>query len=173
MMTNNRKSKWMTIDKREYLYERLEEKFITYRDLKNIPVHENGEALVDLTTSGIATNIYDEVIAASTGNAILVRAGVVERLKQAQGALQDMCFGYRLQVFYGYRAPAIQLQSFENVRMRLGFGPKLNDDQREIIHRSVAVPDVAGHPTGGAVDLTIIDAQGQPLNMGIRCCSTD
>ena len=28
------------------------------------------------------------------------------------------------------------------------------------------MPEVAGHPTGGAVDIRIIDANGKPLDMG-------
>lgn len=154
------------IDKRDDVYALLEDKFITYHELKNVPVRENGEALVDLAKFGIATNIYDEVIAASTGNAIMVRAGVMPRLKKAQAFLQDVRADLRLQVFYGYRDPAIQTQSFERVREQLGLNGDLDDNQREIIHRSIAVPDVAGHPTGGAVDITIIDENGQPLDMG-------
>lgn len=154
------------IDKRDDVYALLEDKFITYRELKSISVRDNEESLVDLAKSGIATNIYDEVIAASTGSAIMVRAGVVPRLKKAQAFLQSIRADLRLQVFYGYRDPAIQTQSFERVRELLGLNGDLNDNQREIIHRSIAVPDVAGHPTGGAVDITIIDENDQPLDMG-------
>jgi D-alanyl-D-alanine dipeptidase len=35
-------------------------------------------------------------------------------------------------------------------------------------HNFVAVPSVAGHPTGGAVDATIVDAQGKELDMGTK-----
>ena len=154
------------ISERDSIYALLEDKFITYRALKTVPVRENGEALVDLEKSGIATNIYDEVIAASTGRFIMVRAGVVPRLKKAQAFLQAIRADLRLQVFYGYRDPVIQTQSFARVREQLGLSGDLNDHQREIIHRSIAVPDVAGHPTGGAVDITIIDENDQPLDMG-------
>lgn len=33
------------------------------------------------------------------------------------------------------------------------------------IHLHVTVPDVAGHPTGGAIDLTVADDR-EPLDMG-------
>ncbi|RUZ71810.1 hypothetical protein EN943_32520 [Mesorhizobium sp. M7A.F.Ca.US.006.01.1.1] len=37
---------------------------------------------------------------------------------------------------------------------------------KEAAHRFSAVPEVAGHPTGGAVDVRIIQSNGQALAMG-------
>lgn len=48
----------------------------------------------------------------------------------------------------------------------MGFDVSLNDEQREKIHRYIAVPDVAGHPTGAAIDVTITDMQDNILDMG-------
>jgi D-alanyl-D-alanine dipeptidase len=37
----------------------------------------------------------------------------------------------------------------------------------ELTHRNVAVPDVAGHPTGGAVDITLFHIEiGEEIDMG-------
>jgi len=44
----------------------------------------------------------------------------------------------------------------------------------EEVHKFIAVPSVAGHPTGGAVDVTLVDNKtGLPIDMGSAYCDFD
>lgn len=151
---------------REETYALLEQKFLTYQDLKSVRVKDNLEPLVSLTNTAIATTIYTQEIRASTGDDILVRETVIKKLIEAQNWLQQRYPNYRLQVFYGYRSPIIQQESFDRIARDLDYKAPFSADQLEAIHRYIAVPDVAGHPTGGAVDVTIIDEHSTPLDMG-------
>jgi D-alanyl-D-alanine dipeptidase len=45
--------------------------------------------------------------------------------------------------------------------------PNLTEEEiRDRAHLLSASPDVAGHPTGGAIDITIVDETGAELSMG-------
>ena len=148
------------------VYGLLEAQFLTYQDLISVPVIDCGEPLIDLGSSRISTCSYTTEIDRNDDGIIWVRQSLVPILECAQIWLDTQVPGYKLQVFYGYRSPEIQRNSFQKIAASLGFSNTLTSEQFEIIHRFVAVPDVAGHPTGGAVDVTLIDASGTPLNMG-------
>lgn len=152
---------------REAVYALLEEKFLNWRDVRSAPVKDNGEGLIDLAAVyHVAVRNYDTQIRPSSGTQILVRSGVAERLEHAQKWIRDQGSSHRLEVFYGYRSPAIQQETFEKTRAQMGLPEEMTDEQIDLIHRFIALPDVAGHPTGGAVDLTLIDDTGAPLDMG-------
>ncbi|MDG9793800.1 M15 family metallopeptidase, partial [Brucella anthropi] len=72
------------------------------------------------------------------------------------------------EVVYGYRHLDIQTKKFEAEKARVLAGsPTLSGiELLETIHRFIAVPEVAGHPTGGAVDVRIVDENGRALDMG-------
>lgn len=150
----------------DIVYGLLEEQFLTYQDLVSVPVLDCDEPLIDLDPSQISTHTYTTEIENTNDTGILVRQGIVPLLVRAQDWLDRNMPGYRLQVFYGYRSPEIQKKSFQKIAKSLGFFDTPTLEQLEIIHRFVAVPNVAGHPTGGAVDVTLIDASGRPLSMG-------
>jgi D-alanyl-D-alanine dipeptidase len=69
---------------------------------------------------------------------------------------------------YGYRSPAVQRAAFMQQKTALGHAAEAveTDEIREAVHRMVAVPDVAGHPTGGAVDVMLVDGQGAMADTG-------
>lgn len=62
----------------------------------------------------------------------------------------------------------LQVRFFEKYLHRLAkMFPEMNPEQRiEMASRFIAPPDVAGHLTGGAVDLTLCDLDGYALDMG-------
>jgi D-alanyl-D-alanine dipeptidase len=100
-----------------------------------------------------------------TGKDIYVREKVAQMLADANAKLR--LAGLNLIVGYGYRAPAVQEQywntSVENVRQE---HPDWSQDQIEDeADHFAADPAVAGHITGGCVDLTIGHGS-QPLDMG-------
>lgn len=148
-----------------------ERKICTYRDLLVIAAGENKEPLVDV-------RYYDPNIIARyekndmfpyTGEQIFVRDTVAWKLARANKALAR--YGkFRFKVVYGYRHPDVQKKYFEQRRTELcALYPSLTDEELDsLTHNFIAVPSVAGHPTGGAVDITIVDAAGDDLDMGTR-----
>jgi D-alanyl-D-alanine dipeptidase len=156
----------------------LESGFLSWADLATVAVTDNGEPLVPLPESlagaSSAAGKTDSMAAMirrqqdHTGSTIHVRTTLVALLARAQEALGWMLPGGRLEIVFGYRHPAIQEEAYERVRAEiLARTPDLADsDLQEAVHRWVAVPDVAGHPTGGAVDVRILAADGTPLDMG-------
>ena len=147
-------------------YNQLEAGFLTYQELVSVPVRENGERLVDVADYGLPYRLYETDVAPSTGEHIYVRQGVAERLLRARDLLSSYNAGYDLQLFYGYRNPDVQRATFDKIRQEMGLTDDSSIEALEKIHRYIAVPAVAGHPTGGAVDILISDSSGQPIDMG-------
>lgn len=117
-----------------------------------VPVRECGEPLVALPESfGPAR--------------ALVRRGVAIRLTAAQEVLPG---GLGLRVMEGYRTQAdqeaiIARYSAEVCSLRPGVSP---DDLERLVSRFVSPVAVAPHVAGAAVDLTLVDADGQELDLG-------
>lgn len=151
---------------REDVYRLLEEKFPTYATLSSIDVQECKDLMVGLQDSEILVASFDLDMRSSSGEDIFVRSGVLGRLKRAQSWLDEFHAGVKLAVFYGWRDPEIQRESFEKIRRGHNLEGDDSPEALEIIHRSIAVPDVAGHPTGAAVDITLVDAFGKVVGMG-------
>ncbi|HIK28814.1 MAG: M15 family metallopeptidase [Oscillatoriaceae bacterium SKW80] len=109
-----------------------------------------------------------------------LRQGVLDSLIQAQKELQNLSPGIRIQIFDAYRPVAVQQfmvdYSFKELARSLGFNPNnLIEVQRQSILEQVyqfwAPPSLdpatpPPHSTGAAVDVTLVDATGQPLDMG-------
>lgn len=99
-----------------------------------------------------------------------LRAGVAERVARVAEGLPD---GLMLVVWDGWRSFATQRALYDGWAAQLRRDhPEWNDDAiaRETA-RYVSVPSTdpacpAPHVTGAAVDLTLGDADGQPLDMG-------
>ena len=154
---------------KEQVYALLEDKFLTYRDLLGIPVVDCGEPLVPLSKTSVCHKNFDKRMVQYTGEEVYVREGLVNLLKDAQKILEGLIPGHILQVFYGYRHPEVQHSFFEDVRREIMQKNGMPMDEvtiKEMVHRFVAVPEVAGHPTGGAVDICILDAEEKLIDMG-------
>jgi zinc D-Ala-D-Ala dipeptidase len=109
-----------------------------------------------------------------------LRQGSIERLRQAQQHLQNLHPGWQLQIFDAYRPVAVQQYmvdyTFQQVLTERGLSKaELAADQTQEIWQQVyqiwAVPsfDLATpppHSTGAAIDLTLLDAEGQIVDMG-------
>lgn len=79
---------------------------------------------------------------------VLIRKTVAEKLLSVQKKLKIL-------VTEGYRSPAYQERYFLK-RLLFEYDSGIPFDQLlEITHQCVALPSVAGHPTGGAVDVTL------------------
>lgn len=151
------------------VYRLLETHFLTYRELATVAVEDCGEPMVVLG-EGFSGKVHaiDEMMRQYTGDRVYVRAGLVPRLEKAQQALKTVMPDCDLQVVYGYRHLDIQTFKFERQKNNvLKEQPELSGDELyEVVHHFSAVPAVAGHPTGGAVDLQIVDRDGVALPQG-------
>jgi zinc D-Ala-D-Ala dipeptidase len=132
-------------------------------DLQAIHCRENGERMVLL-------NKFDVPCRTSTSiQDILVRESIALKLQQVQKKLQQYNENMHLLVVDGYRPLANQEKWFcQKLLKQYQEQPFLNFDALiEQTHQFVSLPSVSGHPTGGAVDLTIACA-GHELDMGCK-----
>lgn len=148
----------------------ISKKILGYDDLIQIPSGENNERLVDVRTysPSIAAQYNKQDMLPYTGEIILVRETVAKKLAAVNDALRTQGLGLR--IVYGYRHPEVQKDYFSNRKAELRRENSTLDESLldRLTHNFVAVPDVAGHPTGGAVDLTLIDDEGVEIDMGTR-----
>ena len=151
---------------RDRVFSALARRFVNYQNLLAIPMQENGDSMVDVESYGLATDLSYSKLPPSTGKQLMLRRAVCERLVIAENLLQSMKPGYRLVLVYAYRSLDIQKTNFENMKRELGFENRTDPEAMERTHHFIAVPDVAGHPTGGAIDLLIVDKAGSPLDFG-------
>lgn len=144
-------------------------KILTYDDLVAVTQGNSNEPLVSVQKySPSIIAIYNKPdMKVHTGEAILVRDSVAKKIAAANDLLVTKN-GMALKVVYGYRHPDVQKQYFYNRKTELHKdNPGLSEpDLVRLTHGFVAVPGVAGHPTGGAVDVTLVDDSGNELDLG-------
>jgi len=130
-------------------------KCVTIAQLQAIHCKDNGEPLVDLSSEILCDYRRED----SDVSIILVRRTVAEKLHRVQQRLTLQDPQLQLLVTEGYRSPAYQESYFLNL---LRTDPTLSLEEA---HQLVALPSVAGHPTGGAIDLTLA-YKGKEVEMG-------
>ena len=148
--------------------------------VSGIPVVEDGSPLVDLATLGLRVRRLppapppglglswtptEPVPGAPPGSHGLVRRTLAERLGEAEALLPD---GLRLLVVEGLRPLATHRIIHSAYRARLaterpGIDAHVLD---RLASRFVAPPATAPHVSGAAVDLTLADGDGRPLDLG-------
>jgi zinc D-Ala-D-Ala dipeptidase len=151
---------------------------------QKIPIVECKEPLVPIPLELFAVESPHpyEKLGAPYGDAspYYLRQSVLAALTTAQSELQQNYPGWRIQIFDAYRP--VEVQQFmvdytfaEVVRMRKLNLTELSDEQRNAIWQEVykiwAVPSPdpmtpPPHSTGAAVDITLVDAKGQTIDMG-------
>ncbi len=149
---------------RKTVYACLADKMLTYSDYAQVPALDNGEPLVPISSvEGITFAHIDPLMAEFTGGSIYVRAQVACLLANAAEIVNK--YDRKLHVVYGYRPLSVQRKLFAEQKARLASHYYDAAKLMEATHRIIAVPEVAGHPAGAAVDLTLTQA-GQPCDMG-------
>lgn len=156
--------------------EGAEEAMILYRDLIGIPTEDCGEPLLPLSEilpSVIARHQQSDM-EPFTGGEILLREGCIEKLRLASNLLRNERPKAILLIVYGYRHPTVQKKYFNSQLKRIQecFPELEGDDLLEEAHKFISVPSVAGHPTGGAVDLTVLE-NGVLWEMGTTIADFD
>lgn len=154
-------------------YETIESEMLGIFDLTAIPVADCGEELVPLTgTPNVVERQIGTDMLGVTGDAIFVRTTVKNMLSMAGIDLTETLCGASLEVVYGFRSADIQASLFNQMRERNQARGYAGDELLEETHRQIALPEIAGHPTGGAVDLQII-VEDKPLNFGTKIWEFD
>ncbi len=123
-----------------------------------VPVEESGEPMVALPETLAPTRC-------------LVRTGVAARLLLADAMLPDRI---ALRVVEGHRSVGDQQRiiarySAQVCTSRPGIGP---DELQRLVSRFVSPVRVAPHVSGSAVDLTLVDGDGAPLDLGTEIDAT-
>jgi zinc D-Ala-D-Ala dipeptidase len=147
-------------------------KMLTLKDLLEVPVGEIGSPMVNLgeMMPELRINPVKVDMRPYTGDDIYVRQEVADGLRLAYKILQDKLAGASFEVRYGYRHPEVQRSYYEK---RYAF---FKEDQSnlspqsliELAHTQVAVPEVAGHPAGAALDLSLINRDSELIDMGME-----
>jgi D-alanyl-D-alanine dipeptidase len=127
-------------------YQNLENKMVKYQDLINVKVSDCKEKLVPVLNQTV------------DNQKILLRESIVKKLIITEKILLRKNTNYRFLINCGYRSLKIQTERFLEILNKMCKKYYANPiELYEAVHRSIAIPTVAGHPTGGAVDITIID----------------
>ena len=129
--------------------------------IRGIEVAECGEPLVDLR----GTLLVDARRGDPEGDFARTRQGVRDRLVAADRALPR---GIRLLIIEAYRPPRLQVEIFDSYRSELLRGtPGLTQAEADTLaSRYVSPLEVAPHVGGAAVDLTLVDSDGNELDLG-------
>lgn len=143
---------------------------IAPRDLKHIPVKENGEALVNLAEACPSVYINLDPLSKAMQelpeNTCFVRKTVAKKLCRVQKALPG---GIRLMVWDGHRKIRVQKKMHAERYKRLKklhpvwSAEKLQQETSKFV---APVEPTPPHATGGTVDITLVDRNLEPLDMG-------
>ncbi|MBI2984608.1 MAG: D-alanyl-D-alanine carboxypeptidase family protein [Candidatus Kerfeldbacteria bacterium] len=139
------------------------------RDTSKVPTQENGESMVRLPADILRLQYAKTDMVPLLGHDMFVRRRVAEKLIAIQRRLEAQDSPYQLHIVYAYRAPAVQARYFQRALNQVQSANQSLplEEQIELAHSMAAHPKVAGHPTGGAVDITLWNRGPQlPVDMG-------
>jgi len=148
-------------------YARLESDMLSYTDYAKIPVNPVSEPMTPVPESlGLTSRQWRREMVPYTGETVFVRKGVARRLVAAALAMKREDPRLTLEVAYGYRSLEIQRRNFEKQCALLE--PFYSGDELlAAAHRRVAVPELAAHPAGAAVDIQLLRGV-TPLDFGTK-----
>jgi D-alanyl-D-alanine dipeptidase len=142
-----------------------------HASIREVPIKENGEELVDLRSQSIIIYRFKSLL--KNPVCTQIRKSVYEKLCRAQKLLPQ---GLRFEVSIGLRSLKVQKHLFDNMHeeVRKKFPNFCEKELFMETSKFVApvetwegTPNVPPHSTGGAVDLVLIDEQGKYVDMGI------
>ena len=159
------------MDKKEQIYKKLERAFVSLPQVLSVSklnknTDKNPFVIIPKTgNSVIALNNLTALKSSSVDT--MVREIVYEKLLQVDHDLKKINPNWQLAASYGWRDLLIQQTSFDaRYEILKGQYSDLSDTEiREKTHSTIAAPEVAGHPTGGAVDVCIVE-NGKMLDFG-------
>jgi zinc D-Ala-D-Ala dipeptidase len=145
-------------------------KFIVpgYKDLIKIEAVNSDEKMVKAESINISSlqNKFVDINIMLPKSDIYVRKSINDKLKRISNQLLKL--NYKLVIIEGYRSLERQKSMFDSIVNKLLIThPNLSQDVIfEMAHTHIAMPNVSGHPTGGAVDVFIVDKDGDSLDFG-------
>jgi len=144
-------------------------KKILYQDTKDVLAFDNQEIFVQANHFNKDIVLFlDTPIEKSSPNTIIfgVRETVAKKLALISHILKQQ--KKKLAIGYGFRPLEIQTKVFNEVYKSIKKENKNLAEEAliEKVYQLIAIPHVAGHPTGGAVDVTLISDEGDVLDMG-------
>lgn len=156
----------------ENAYDEIEDGIPTVDELLEIPVEESGEEFVKLEESDdVKISFHNSAETVELiGPVMLMRKRVAEMITEAGIDLKQRDPNLRLCVFYSYRPLEVQQQYYDSalIKSREHFPHATEVGIRQFAHVLAAHPEVAGHPTGGALDVTVFDLRaGGFLDLGV------
>ncbi len=134
--------------------------FVKYQDLITVNVvnektkNEEFVSIPEVSNNVIGRYVTD-LNELEYSKVIRVRNEVLNRLNKADKLLKKVNPNYQLMVVYGYRSMEKQVKYFNEEIEKYKNKFKNILDLYEFVHEKIAVPEVSGHPTGGAVDVVI------------------
>lgn len=145
----------------------------TSKNLEGVKILDTGETLVNISKKLKYCIVkYEKAdMIPYAGSDIWVRDTVADMLDLASRKLVSKFPDYRLKIVYGYRHPEVQKHYFEKRKGEISQNSDRGistEELTELTHTMVAIPELAGHPTGGAVDITISTISGTDIDMGTK-----
>jgi len=148
-------------------------RILQLEEVEKIRVIENNEPIISLNQSApdIICEYQKPAMIEKYGNKMFLREAVVEKLNAIQETIdksEEFPAGTKLLVAYAYRYLSDQKFFFEQAleRMKNRYPEASNTELRRFANVEAAAPEVAGHPTGGAVDVTLRFRDGSMLDTG-------
>ena len=146
----------------------MRENFVRYQDLisvTKINQKMKNEEFVQIPTEGkqVIGKYVTKLNELEYSPIIRIRKKVYELLIKADSLLKNVNEDYQLMVVYGYRSMEKQVKYFneEIAKYQDKYDNKI--DLYEFVHEKIAVPEVSGHPTGGAVDVVIFNRKEKKI----------
>lgn len=141
---------------------------MTRLKFENIPIHECGEALVDLSQYDFVLDHMYFKQGLSPEPRMFLRKSVADKLAKIQKELKN----YKFKIWDGFRSRAVQQAVYEKFWEELHSVHPDWDEEKLLQEASVfvTVPNnpnrIPPHATGAAIDLTLVDMQDKELDMG-------
>ncbi|MBP6946077.1 MAG: D-alanyl-D-alanine dipeptidase [Candidatus Pacebacteria bacterium] len=141
---------------------------MTLAKFEDIPIHECGEPLVDLSEYAFVLEPSYFNQGFSTESRMFLRQSVAEKLMEIQKGLNR----YTFKIWDSFRPRSVQKVIYDKFWQELHIAHPDWDEEKLKIEVGVFVtaPNnpqrIPPHSTGGAVDLTLVDVQGKELDMG-------
>ncbi len=135
---------------------------------QTIPIQENNEPLVDLSSFDFILDPIYFNRGFTTNQRMFLRVGVAKKLQEIQKDLKI----YKFKIWDGFRPREVQntlyKSTWEEFKLK---HPEWDENKLAIeVGTFVTPPHEPGrippHATGGAVDLTLVDQVGKELDMG-------
>jgi D-alanyl-D-alanine dipeptidase len=142
-----------------YRYRILESSFVQYKDLLTINKCNEETDKEKFTATGMGRYLPNwNDMEALTGEP-LVRETVFKKLTAINASIRNVNPNWQLLVTDGFRDPSTQTRKHEEQFNR--FMKIYNDPEKAKAEAQywIASPDVASHPTGGAVDVAVLDKE--------------